>query len=101
MRHRVGAVRLLSAGLLAASSFVIAPGAAANAAGTAVAASTPKYANCTAMQRTYPHGVGRPGARDHVRGSTKPVTNFKVSKPLYDANSRLDGDKDGVACERR
>jgi hypothetical protein len=51
--------------------------------------------------QVYPHGVGLPGARDHVTGKTKPVTTFKVSKPIYTANTRLDGDKDHVACERR
>jgi Excalibur calcium-binding domain len=56
------------------------------------------YANCTAMHTTYKHGVGRTGARDHVTSGT-PVTTFFVSTALYDANTKLDRDKDGVACE--
>lgn len=58
------------------------------------------YANCSALHRDYPHGVGRAGARDHVRGSTRPVTSFKVSTRLYQANRGSDRDGDGVACER-
>ncbi len=59
------------------------------------------FANCTAMHAVYPHGVGRPGAVDHVRGSTRPVTSFFVSEELYNANSFSDADGDGIACEKR
>ncbi|MDP9183937.1 MAG: excalibur calcium-binding domain-containing protein [Actinomycetota bacterium] len=55
------------------------------------------YANCTAMRQDYPHGVGRPGAVDQTSG--KPVTNFYVNKDLYNANTKSDRDKDGIACE--
>jgi hypothetical protein len=57
-----------------------------------------RYANCSALNRDYPHGVGRAGARDH---SPRPVTNFKVSTRLYQANRTSDRDGDGVACEKR
>lgn len=59
------------------------------------------FKNCTQLNKTYPHGVGKPGARDKVRGSTKPVTNFKRSTTLYNANKKSDRDKDGIACEKR
>jgi excalibur calcium-binding domain-containing protein len=59
------------------------------------------YRNCTALNKDYPHGVGRPGARDHVSGSTKPVKNFYINKGLYRANSGSDRDGDGIACEKR
>ncbi|GIE89553.1 excalibur calcium-binding domain-containing protein [Actinoplanes regularis] len=59
------------------------------------------YLNCTALNRVYPHGVGRKGATDKVRGTTKKVTNFKVSNPLYLANKKSDRDVDGIACEKR
>jgi hypothetical protein len=36
-----------------------------------------------------------------VRGKTKPVTTFYKNKPWYVANTRLDADHDGVACEKR
>jgi hypothetical protein len=38
------------------------------------------YRNCTAFHRTYPHGVGKAGARDRTIG--KPVTTFKHSTRL-------------------
>jgi hypothetical protein len=62
-------------------------------------ASTPHFANCTALNKTYHHGVGRSGAHDHVK-SGKPVTNFKVSTTIYNANKKMDRDRDGVACEK-
>ncbi|MGN6503711.1 MAG: excalibur calcium-binding domain-containing protein [Pseudolysinimonas sp.] len=58
------------------------------------------FKNCTALNKKYPHGVGKPGAHDKVRGSTKPVTNFTVSASLYKANRKSDRDGDGVACEK-
>ena len=53
------------------------------------------------MNKVYPHGVGRKGARDHVSGTSRPVTNFYVSTTIYNANTGRDRDKDGVACEKR
>ena len=58
------------------------------------------FKNCTALNKVYPHGVSKPGARDHVSGSTQRVTNFKKSLPLYRANAKSDRDKDGIACEK-
>lgn len=61
-----------------------------------------KWASCAALNRVYPHGLGRAGARDKTRG--KPVTNFTRNTALYvaavKANPRLDPDRDGIACER-
>jgi hypothetical protein len=68
---------------------------------TAAATAYTHYKNCTALNAKYKHGVGRKGARDHVRGTTKPVTNFYVNTGLYNANKGLDRDKDGIACEKR
>jgi endonuclease YncB( thermonuclease family) len=75
-------------------------------AGTAVtsaeASTTAKtYANCTALNKVYPHGVGKTGAVDRVRGSTKPVTNFTRNNAAYAANTKSDRDGDKVACEKR
>lgn len=58
------------------------------------------FDNCTDMNATYPHGVGRPGASDETRGSTRPVTNFKRDANIYALNSGSDRDDDGVACEQ-
>jgi hypothetical protein len=59
----------------------------------AVAPST-KFKNCDALLQKYPRGVARDAASV---GTTGAVVNLKI----YAANaSRLDRDKDGVACER-
>ena len=61
------------------------------------------YSNCTAMHKRWSHGVGRSNARDSTSGT--PVTNFFHSTKQYkiamSKNRGLDGDKDGIACERR
>lgn len=71
-------------------------------------AATGIYKNCTAYNAKYKNGVGKTGAKDKISGKYVPgksVTTFKVSTKLYQAalakNSRLDGDKDGVACEKK
>jgi len=68
-------------------------------------AASSTYKNCTALQKKYPHGVGKSGAEDKVSGSSKPVTTFTKSTTIYQAaikqNKGLDRDKDGVACEKR
>ena len=86
-----------------AVSVVLLGAAAALMPTSAYAATTKagKYANCTALHRTYPHGVARTGATDRVRGKTKPVTTFAVNDTVYNASKRLDADRDGVACEKR
>ncbi len=62
-----------------------------------------KWKNCTAVNKTYKHGVGRAKARDRTSG--RPVTTFTHSDRLYAeamrANKGLDRDKDGIACEKR
>jgi Excalibur calcium-binding domain len=67
-----------------------------------VAAAPPVYKNCTNLNKKYPHGLGKKGARDRTSGT--PVTNFKRSTKLYNLamsyNRGLDRDKDGVACEQ-
>ena len=69
------------------------------------------YKNCTALNKVYKHGVAKKGAKDKVKGKTKPVTNFTVSTIVYQHNDGkkkkyqgerdLDRDNDGVACEKR
>jgi hypothetical protein len=73
------------------------------ASGSAPAAIPSVYKNCTALNKKYPHGVGKAGARDKTTG--EPVTTFKRSSRIYQIamshNKRLDRDKDGVACEKK
>jgi hypothetical protein len=88
----------LAVGALAgatAAMFFASPAGAGIERATATAKS---FTNCTALQRVYPHGVGRVGARDKTSGT--PVTNFKRSNLLYRQNSGSDRDTDGVACEK-
>ena len=71
-------------------------------AGTAEGAAPPLYKNCTNLNKRYPHGVGKLLAKDKTSGD--PVRTFKRSTKLYllamSYNKRLDGDKDGIACEK-
>lgn len=71
-------------------------------AGSTAAQAAPaprKYPNCTALNKVYPHGVARKGAKDKTTG--KRVTTFTVSDAVYKLNTHLDRDKDGIACEKR
>jgi hypothetical protein len=77
-------------------------GAAVFVGTTPASAAAPRsYANCTALHKAYPHGVAKTGAKDKVKGKTRPVTTFTVNTAIYRRNTRLDADHDGVACERR
>ena len=91
--------RTLAATIVACTA--VTGAAVVSLAGPAEAAAAHKYANCTALNKKYPHGVGRTGARDHVSGRTKPVTNFTRNNAVYTANSGRDRDKDRIACEKR
>lgn len=66
---------------------------------TADAVAVKKFGNCTQLNKTYPHGVGKKNAHDHV-SSGKPVTNFTRNTTVYKQNTGRDRDKDGVACEK-
>jgi len=74
-------------------------GGAVGVAQGASDAGTIRYANCKTLNKRYPHGVGRWGARDHTSGT--PVTTFKRSNRLYRQNKSLDRDHDSIACEKR
>jgi hypothetical protein len=89
--------RCVIAACAVASVTVVAPATAASPS-DAPQAKAKTYKNCTALQRDYPHGVGLPKAKDKTSGT--PVTSFKRSKPLYNANKGSDGDGDGIACEK-
>jgi uncharacterized membrane protein len=91
---------------LAASAVVL----SATAVPASAAPAPKSYANCAALNKVYPHGVARAGAHDSVRGKGKPVTNFRVDPNVYKRNDGgalrfsgehdLDGDNDGIACEK-
>nr|WP_274856856.1 excalibur calcium-binding domain-containing protein [Bacillus methanolicus] len=61
-------------------------------------AAAKKFKNCTELNKSYKGGVARSSSAKNKGGKTK----YKpyVSKELYDANKKLDRDKDYIACER-
>jgi hypothetical protein len=83
--------RMLLVLAVIACAFAVGASTSAGASGS--------YPNCKALNKRYPHGVGRVGAHDHT-ASGNPVTNFRRSNRLYRFNSRLDRDNDGIACEK-
>lgn len=84
--------------LVAISTVAVSAPLATSAADAAVTPRVRVYANCTALNRVYPHGVGLLHAHDHTSGT--PVTNFARKPRVYRANSFSDRDKDGIACEK-
>lgn len=91
-------VKRTAAALLIATSAVA---VALPATAPAGAATKPhRFANCAALNKVFPHGVGTTTARDRVT-SGRPVPTFTRSNAWYAANKASDRDKDGVACERR
>ncbi len=55
---------------------------------------------CAGVNSTYPHGVGRRGAKDAVAGEQERVKGFVVRPKVYREHRALDADRDGIACER-
>jgi len=74
---------------------VLVPAGAADAAATAH-----HFRNCTDMHHTYKGGVARRGAHDHRSGGGHARYAPHVSTRLYRANSSMDRDHDGIACEQ-
>jgi hypothetical protein len=84
--------------IVAAALTAIAPLIATSTPAEADAAHyAPSFANCTAMHKVFPHGVGLFGAHDHTSGV--PVTNFARRPKIYRANTKSDADHDHIACE--
>jgi Excalibur calcium-binding domain len=86
--------------ILASATIVLVLGAPF--AGAANARIPARWKNCTVVNKRYPHGMGRVGARDKTSG--EPVTTFRRNNLLYRTamryNRGLDRDKDGIACEK-
>jgi hypothetical protein len=57
-----------------------------------------------ALNKVYKKGVKKSSSTKNVVRSngktTKKSSSAKVSKSLYNANTKLDRDKDGIACEK-
>ncbi len=92
--------RIISAALAAVMALgAVGAASATSPASRELAPVAKTFKNCTALNKVYKHGVGRPNARDHTSGTR--VTTFKRSKALYRANKSMDRDGDGIACEKR
>ena len=79
-------------------SSLLAAAVALTMIGAGPAGAATSFSNCDAMHKVRPYGVAKSAkaARKQVNsGHYKPY----VSLPLYQANSSLDADKDGTACE--
>ena len=91
--------RKLIALLVAVVAGLVVLAASASAGREAIPA---RWKNCTAVNKRFPHGVGKLRAHDKTTGT--PVTNFRRSTALYltamHYNRGLDRDKDGIACEK-
>jgi hypothetical protein len=57
------------------------------------------FKNCTDMHRTYKGGVAKPGAKDHRKSGGHARHLPYVNAALYAANTSMDRDHDGIACE--
>ncbi len=56
-----------------------------------------KFANCSALNKVHNGGVAKAGVNyNKVSGKNKA---FKVKPTFSTANSKMDRDKDGIACE--
>lgn len=65
-------------------------------------AGTVRYKNCAQLTKKYPHGVKRDARTlDRSAGKVKRVQpRAVVNAAVYKANTHLDADRDGIACER-
>ncbi|MCW2505754.1 MAG: hypothetical protein JWO79_4038 [Actinomycetia bacterium] len=66
----------------------------------AEAASPPHYANCTVVHTHYKGGIAKAGAKDKRPGGGHARYAPYVNTALYNANSSMDRDHDGIACEQ-
>lgn len=57
------------------------------------------FANCTAMHKQFKGGVAKPGAKDKRASGHAKYAPYR-STAWYTANSKMDRDKDGIACEQ-
>lgn len=64
------------------------------------------YKNCTELNKAYKNGVSKAaGTKNKVVNQKTKQATYKTSKAyasasLYKLNTKLDNDKDGIACEK-
>src|SRR5690242_5988860 len=95
-RALVGAAAAVVTAGLGISTAAVAPAGSALAPVGTAAAKAKKFKNCTALHKSYPHGVKKSSStKDVVRSNgttTKKTSKAKTSKALYNANKKLDRD---------
>lgn len=79
------------AALALASTIVTAPMYTADAAPV-------KFKNCKELNKTYAGGIAKDAKVRNKGGKTKYTPT--VSSEIYKNHTKLDRDKDGIACER-
>lgn len=86
--------------ILLVTVLLVAPSVAAAPAHAALP--RPKaYPNCIALNKVYRHGVAKSATVRDKTASAYKVRNFAVDAKTYALNTKRDGDKDGIACEKR
>ena len=53
------------------------------------------FKNCTALNKKYPSGIAKSS-----KAAAKQKSAPKVSPAIYNANIKMDRDKDGTVCEK-
>ncbi|VTR42122.1 Excalibur calcium-binding domain [Actinobacillus pleuropneumoniae] len=71
---------------------------ALNVTSVNAASKAKSYKNCTELRKDYKGGVAQSSSAKNEGGKTKHKPH--VSKELYNANKKLDRDKDLIACEK-
>lgn len=79
-------------------SIVLLGGVMFSVSDASAASQAKKFRNCSELNRVYKGGVAQAPGVKNKGGKTK-YAPF-VSKALYDANKKLDRDKDRIACEK-
>jgi hypothetical protein len=59
----------------------------------------PHFKNCAAVNKKYPGGIARPGARDKRPHGGHAAHKPYVNAAYYRVNAAMDRDHDGIACE--
>lgn len=84
------------------AAIVLATSAAGPSMSESAAAGVTAFANCAALNAVYPGGVANSSGAVNVANGRITPTRWPVTvyPELYAQHTRLDRDKDGIACER-
>jgi hypothetical protein len=80
--------------LIVALLFSFLPTSAALAE-SSVSRVTTVFKNCTQVRSQFPNGVA-----NSAKSANKQKNAPKISRKIYNANKKLDRDRDGVICEK-